>query len=169
MDNKSLPIILGVVILVGVGAFLLLGNQNSESPSEELPPNSEEEPVDNDEFELFTDDEPETPPPTEDETEALPETNEISFDIDMSSFQFDPNIISASPGDTVTVNVTSVNGTHDFVIDELNVATEIVSTGDSSTVTFTIPENTAVGTSYEFYCSVGNHRAQGMVGTLVVE
>lgn len=54
---------------------------------------------------------------------------------------------------------------HDFVIDELNVKTKIVKDGESETVEFT-PDQTG---TFEFYCSVGQHRQMGMKGTLIVE
>ena len=54
---------------------------------------------------------------------------------------------------------------HDFVIDELNVKSEIIKSGETGEVEFT-PDT--IG-EFEFYCSVGQHRANGMVGTLIVE
>lgn len=88
--------------------------------------------------------------------------------MDMGAYFFKPNIIEASPGETITVKVDNVGGFHDFVIDELGVRTEQVNTGNSVIATFTIPED-ASGEVYEFYCSVGNHREQGMVGLLRVK
>ena len=54
---------------------------------------------------------------------------------------------------------------HDFVIDELNVKSEITKGGNSTVVEFT-PDTAG---TFEFYCSVGQHRANGMVGKLIVE
>jgi uncharacterized cupredoxin-like copper-binding protein len=54
-----------------------------------------------------------------------------------------------------------------LVIDELNVATKQISEGGTDSVTFTVPAS-AAGKSFEFYCSVGNHRQMGMVGTVNV-
>ena len=53
---------------------------------------------------------------------------------------------------------------HDFNIDELGVKVPITPSGSSSTVEFTASK---VG-EFQFYCSVGNHRAMGQVGTLIV-
>ena len=85
--------------------------------------------------------------------------------IEGGSFYFKPNIINAKVGQPVTIKFTSVGGMpHDFVIDELNVKSERVTEGELD-IQFT-PDK--VGT-FEFYCSVGNHRKMGMKGTLVVE
>lgn len=76
-----------------------------------------------------------------------------------------PTLI-VSQGSTVEVTLCSVGGTHDWVVDELGVSTEQVSDGgDCNTVQFTAGQ---VG-EFEYYCSVGNHREEGMVGTLIVE
>lgn len=93
----------------------------------------------------------------------------LEVTLDGGEFYFEPNMIEAKPGQTVTVRLTNTTGEmpHDFVIDELGVATDMVMPGEETTVTFTVPE-TAAGQSYEFYCSVGEHRANGMVGTLNV-
>jgi len=58
-----------------------------------------------------------------------------------------------------------MEGTHDFVIDEFNVATKMTKTGETDTVEF-IADKAGV---FEYYCSVGEHRKMGMVGTLTVE
>ena len=57
-----------------------------------------------------------------------------------------------------------MEGNHDFVIDELNVKTKEIGAGKTDTVELTPNE---VGT-FEFYCSVGNHKQMGMKGTLIV-
>lgn len=85
-----------------------------------------------------------------------------------TNFKYAPNTITAAAGETVTVRLDVEEGFHDFVIDELDVATEKMQAGNSEEVTFTIPED-ASGETYEFYCSVGEHREMGMVGTLVIE
>ena len=80
-------------------------------------------------------------------------------------FYFKPNEIRVKKGETVKVAFNNSEGMHDFVIDELNVRTPIIKAGESAEVEFTVDE---VG-EFEFYCSVGNHRQQGMTGTLIVE
>lgn len=69
-------------------------------------------------------------------------------------------------GETVEVTLCVTGGTHDWVVDEFNIATDTLSAGDEcSTVEFVADQ---VG-EFEYYCSVGSHRAEGMVGRLVVE
>lgn len=89
----------------------------------------------------------------------------ITFELEGGSFYFKPDEIRVKKGDKVKVVLNSVDMMHDFVIDELDVKTEIIKSGDTGMVEFTAD---TPGT-YEFYCSVGEHRKQGMVGTLIVE
>jgi plastocyanin len=74
--------------------------------------------------------------------------------------------MEAKAGETLKVKIMNVGGFHDFVIDELNVRSTQIAEGESEIVEIMIPAD-ATG-EYEFYCSVGNHRAQGMVGTLMI-
>ena len=54
---------------------------------------------------------------------------------------------------------------HDFMIDEFEVATNQIGDGEEEEMEFVADK---IGT-FEYYCSVGNHRAQGMKGKLIVE
>ena len=75
-----------------------------------------------------------------------------------------PEIV-VQQGDLVRIDFTSVEGNHDVVIDELGVASEVVSDDESTYVEFIADQ---VG-EFEYYCSVGSHREQGMYGTFIVE
>lgn len=88
----------------------------------------------------------------------------IDYVIAASDFEYAPNLIEAEVGKTVRIKITS-DGQHDFVIDELGIDTGLIR--GETIVELTIPTE-AVDESYEFYCSVGNHRQMGMVGTLIV-
>lgn len=69
-------------------------------------------------------------------------------------------------GDVVTVHYTTLNGLHDWVIDEFDAATQVVRAADgTSSVTFVADQ---LGT-FEYYCSVGSHRQMGMRGQFIVE
>ena len=68
-------------------------------------------------------------------------------------------------GDTVRIELEVTQGFHDLVIDEFDAATEQVAATNTTVVEFVADE---AGT-YEYYCSVGSHRQQGMYGTFVVE
>lgn len=89
----------------------------------------------------------------------------VVFDITGKNFEFSLSEITVKEGDTVTINFQSESGLHDWVVDDFEAATEQVSDGGTTTVTFIA----AAAGEYEYYCSVGNHRAEGMVGTLIVE
>lgn len=68
-------------------------------------------------------------------------------------------------GDTVRLTFKSSGGTHDLIIDELVVATNQIGDEEEEEVEFVADK---AGT-FEYYCSVANHRAMGMIGKLIVE
>jgi heme/copper-type cytochrome/quinol oxidase subunit 2 len=86
------------------------------------------------------------------------------IDLEAGSFYYTPNTITVKKGTPVKIVMTSVDMMHDFVIDELDVKLPIVQSGNTGEIEF-IPET--VG-EFEYYCSVGEHRANGQVGTLIV-
>ncbi len=96
---------------------------------------------------------------------TISDTNTKKITVTGSNFKFDPSEIRVKKGDIVTINFQNSGGNHDFVIDEFNVKTKVIAGGESDSVTFTADK---VGT-FEYYCSVGNHRAMGMKGNLIVE
>jgi len=65
----------------------------------------------------------------------------------------------------VRIEFTSISGIHDWTVDEFFAATDRVSDGEITAVEFVADKK---GT-FEYYCSVGRHRANGMKGSLVVE
>jgi plastocyanin len=76
--------------------------------------------------------------------------------------------LRVNEGDTVRIEFTSTDGFHDWVVDEFGATPRVRSgegDGSSTFVEFVADE---VGT-FEYYCSVGQHRANGMVGNLIVE
>ncbi len=88
-----------------------------------------------------------------------------SFNVTGSNFKFDPSEIRVKKGDTVKITLAS-SGMHDFRIDEFNVKTNVLKTGDAPQTVQFVADKTG---TFEYYCSVGNHRAMGMVGKLIVE
>jgi plastocyanin len=87
------------------------------------------------------------------------------FNIQGQNYAFDVKEIKVKLNDKVTINFTNTEGMHDFVIDEFNIATKVIKTGESESVNFIADRS---GT-FEYYCSVGQHRANGMWGKLIVE
>ena len=102
----------------------------------------------------------------EDDGGKLEVTNEVkTFNIGGVNFAFDVKEIRVKKGDTVTINFTSNGGLHNWTVGEFSAATTRVNSGASTSITFVADK---VGT-FEYYCNVGNHRAQGMIGNLIVE
>lgn len=89
----------------------------------------------------------------------------MTFSVEGTPYSFTPDEIKVKRGDLVRIEFTSVNGLHDWVIDEYNARTAQLNTGQSETIEF-IADKTG---TFEYYCSVGNHRQMGMVGNLIVE
>lgn len=74
--------------------------------------------------------------------------------------------LTVQQGDRVRIEFSSTDGFHDWVVDEFSAATEKVRPEDGVTVVeFTADQ----AGEFEYYCSVGSHRANGMWGTLIVE
>jgi heme/copper-type cytochrome/quinol oxidase subunit 2 len=68
-------------------------------------------------------------------------------------------------GDRVIIEYTGEEGFHDWVVDELQARTEKVPAGQTARTEFIA---TKKGT-FEYYCSVGKHRENGMKGRFIVE
>ena len=88
-----------------------------------------------------------------------------SFVVEGSNYKFEPNEIRVKKGDIVEITFSNSEGSHDFMIDEFEVATNILSVGDEESVEF-IANKTGV---FEYYCSISDHRQSGMVGKFIVE
>lgn len=100
--------------------------------------------------------------PTEDK--AMDSEQVKTIEIDGSNFKFTPNTITVNQGDTVKIVFKNSQGFHDFTLDEFDVKTKTIQANETDEVTFTADKKGA----FQFYCSVGNHRAMGMVGTITV-
>ena len=88
-----------------------------------------------------------------------------TIEVSASNFTYDKKEIRVKKDENIVIKFTNGEGFHDFVVDELNVRTQRIPESESETVR--IPTDKA-GT-YAYYCSVGNHRAQGMEGKLIIE
>src|SRR3989344_1032947 len=150
MNNKIIVVV--VIAVLAIGGFLLFKNRGLAPAEIETRSNM---PVPRSDVE---------------ETEVVEEagqTNPTSikeFSIDEVPFSLSPSTITVNRGDTVRITVKNKQGTHDLKIDEFNASTRVLNVGEEQIITFVADK---VGV-FEYYCSVGNHRAQGMVGTLRV-
>lgn len=151
-------VIIALLLVGGAAAYFMTQSQNQEA----------EEAIDS--MESMVD---ETAEPTDammqeksaTDQATMDSENEVTINLSAENFAYSQEEITVKQGDTVTVVLDITAGTHDFVIDEFDARTDIVSTGETTEVTFVADE---VG-EFEYYCSVGNHRQMGMVGTLIVE
>ena len=103
-------------------------------------------------------------------TQVAAEGDVVTFQLTGENFAFfmdgeEQPELHVKQGDTVRIELTSTDGFHDWVVDEFDAATDRVRTGETATVEFVADQT---GT-FEYYCSVGSHRANGMWGNLVVE
>ena len=87
------------------------------------------------------------------------------FTVSGSNFAFAPSTMSVNKGDKVRITFKNIEGNHDLKIDELGVNTGIIKAGEQKVVEFVATKSG----SFEYYCSVGSHRAMGMKGTLTVK
>jgi nitrite reductase (NO-forming) len=83
----------------------------------------------------------------------------------LDTLKFDPSELTVSPGQEIHV-VNKGNLQHDFIVDELDMATDLLDSGDEQTVT--VPDD-AEPAEYTYYCSVPGHRQAGMEGKLTVK
>jgi cytochrome c oxidase subunit 2 len=148
--KKLLPFI-AALALVGQGC---LAPASTPAPQETAPTSTLEAEVEHNEHEM-----------TGVEGEAVMEDGVAVFTIDATNFAYSVSKITVQKGQKVRIKLTNSEGFHDWVVDEFNASTMRINAGEEAMVEFT-PDK--VGT-FEFYCSVGQHRANGMVGTLVVE
>lgn len=102
---------------------------------------------------------------TESEEVEMSDASIKEFTVEGSNMKFAPTTLTVSEGDTVRITFKNVEGFHDFVIDEFDVATKQFQAPGEEVVEFVADQSG----SFEYYCSVGQHRQMGMVGTLVVE
>ena len=89
----------------------------------------------------------------------------LTFHVTGGSFYFTPSEITVQKGDFVKIIFENAGGMHNFILEAFEVATDIIKTGETSTVEFHANES---GT-FEYYCAVGNHMKMGQVGKLIIE
>lgn len=165
----KLVIGIGVLVALALIGFIVTSNQaNAPTPEEEGVPASMEElnTAQDETADMEVAMEANTPTAEVDLSTAndVP-ADAMVFTMDSFNYGYSMEEIRVPAGTTVTINLTNSDGFHDWVLDEFDAATTQISAGDTTSVTFVAD----TPGSYEYYCSVGNHRAQGMVGTLIVE
>jgi plastocyanin len=145
-------ILIGIIVLAVVGGGILLfskGQKTESSPTETT---------------LMTT----SPVPSVaiDTTTASPATTATkTFTVTGANYSYDVKEMKVKKGDTVTVLFKNAEGFHDWNLDEFAAHTKKIQAGAEETVSFVASKT---GT-FEYYCSVGNHRQMGMKGNLIVE
>lgn len=89
----------------------------------------------------------------------------LTFTVVGGKFFYVPNQIKVKKGDTVKIVFQNSGGMHNFVLDEFNIKGKTITTGETDSIEFIADK---VGT-FQYYCSVGQHRKLGQQGTLIVE
>lgn len=152
-----LYIVVALVLLLGAGYYFM--NQKTKVATKDVTRTTEQPVIGENVNETVVEETGtvETAEENEDGTQSLT--------VEGGMFYFKPNKIIVKKDQPVEITFKNVEGMHDFVIDELNVKSETIAAGKTTTVEFT---PTKVG-EFQFYCSIADHKAKGMVGTLIVE
>lgn len=143
--KNALMLVVAVIIIVGGGYYYFTNSQRA--PAEEA----------------VGDVSAGMPVPTKEGAGVTEMVVVREFTIEGSNFAFAPSTLSVKKGETIRITFKNTGGFHDLVIDEFNVRTKQIQPGEE-TVEFVADK----AGSFEYYCSVGQHRAMGMKGTLTV-
>lgn len=157
--------LIGLIVVISIGALMwfFFGNQVAEAPGESAGVQTTMPVPDREGVEEMMVEEMGNGAMMDDDG-AMMETEVKAFIVEGGTFFFSPSSMEVKRGDTVKVTFKNTNGFHDFVVDEFKVATKQINGGQEETVEFVADK----AGSFDYYCSVGNHRALGMEGTLVV-
>ncbi len=145
--NKTLVFVL-VIAVVLVGGYFLIGGKDSSQNETESAVNEDNSNI---------------PPLVGEDDQNKAQVQE--FIIDASNFKFSLTEIKIKKGETVKITLNNKEGLHDFVIDEFGAKTKQLKVGEQETIEF-VADKTG---TFEYYCSVGEHRKMGMKGSLIVE
>lgn len=159
MEDQGAPkksptaLIIIVLLLVLGGGFMLFKNMNGTNITPSPAPNQEATQGN------------ETPVPIEGQQPFTPITSTKTFVVTAKNYSFDQKTLEVNKGDTVKILFKNSGGEHDLVFDDFDTRTQILDEGEEEEITFVADKSG----SFEFYCSVGQHRKMGMVGVLVVK
>lgn len=133
------------ILILGAGFFVMSKKQSSPvTPSETTVTQEVQEPTQ--------------------EPEKETEVKEIQ--VEGNEFKFTPDTLTAKAGEKIRIKFKNAGKfPHDLVIDELNVKTKTIQPGEEDIAEFTAEKSG----SFSMYCSVGNHRENGMEGKVTVE
>ncbi len=144
-----LKLLAGIIVIVGAIAFWWHRANLADAPEDQKNP----EPT-------------LTPEPSNRPTfRSIDEEDIVEVSLTAWEYAYSVKTLTIREGDTVRLHLKSTKGTHDFVVDELDITTREVDTGEETIVEFVADKKG----EFTFYCSVMDHRQKGMEGVLIVE
>lgn len=112
----------------------------------------------------------ETPAPIATTESTVSQTTDgevLEILVEGEEFSYSPSTLKIKAGQKVKIFFKNVGEMdHDLVIEELGVRTKEIKSGEEDVLEFVAPITPGALT---YYCSVGEHRAKGMEGTITVE
>lgn len=155
-SNKALFAVIGLIIIIGgMVAFVGSGNNGGVVPTPMATPMMTATPS-----AMAT-----AMPTASGSTIGANVKADVELTIHGGGFYYKPDVMKVKKGQIVKITYINDGGMHDFNIDELNVHSRKIQTGETDVLLFTAGQT---GT-FEYYCSVGQHRQMGQKGTLTVE
>lgn len=159
------PYAIILVVLVLLGIIFLVSRNTKQEENTEGNKNEVSEMNDHDMSDVSASNDSEMNTPVEASVGVTVGNNIKEFTVTGENFTFVPKAMTVNKGDTVKIIFKNTQGFHDFVLDEFNVKSKQGQGPSEETLTFVADK---VG-SFEYYCSVGSHRAMGMKGSLIVK
>ncbi len=142
-NNKSMVgIVVAIIVLLAAAGFFFINSKGKETTNTSAP-------------QVEADNE---------QVSASPTGTVKEFTVDGSNYEFSPTKIEVNKGDTVKITFKDDDGMHNLVVDGYNVKTNIIKGGSQDTIQF-VADKTG---TFEYYCSVANHKEEGMVGSFIV-
>lgn len=173
MKLEAKHLLIGLLALTVVASGCLDSTEEDPETPEEAPEEPEEEDMNGEETtdEDTSPEENETEESETDTEEADEEQSDEVRQVEITGFadnSYDTDEVEVEAGETVEFVYNHEGGQHDLVLErdgERVDGTEVLSaSGESDSFTYTFEEED----DYEFFCSVGAHRSQGMEGTVTV-
>lgn len=84
--------------------------------------------------------------------------------VEATKHRFTPDSLTFRTGVPITVVLSSLDGSHSFAVEHLDVRSDEADSGESAVVEFVANEPG----QYEFYCAHGDHREKRMTGQLTI-
>lgn len=138
-------LLFAVFILLAIGAFVVVNNYKSPAAVTPVPQTVQE---------------------NKESTNPGMAIDIREISVSGSEYSYTPSSIELKEGENIKLTFKNTGSLpHNLVIDELGVTSKTISGGKEDVVEF----KAAKTGSFKFYCSIGNHRKNGMEGTAIVK